>query len=206
MKKYLIVFAFMLLLSSGCSRKETSGNIGTEEGIAPYELSEGEQNILDSFGMGDTSKLISFLAPINADSIEVNVYRLTGADTWERIGNGAMSLGIDREPEQKVSGTIAIELKENYRIDFYINGAGQGHFTSKEIRLEEEPAAETKCFLNEFQQIELNKEIPIALRVYDSGTNMRSYQVQDYGNPSVFRKMDLVQAVTVTFSDKESGE
>ena len=54
MKKYLIVFAFMLLLSSGCSRKETSGNIGTEEGIAPYELSEGEQNILDSFGMGDT--------------------------------------------------------------------------------------------------------------------------------------------------------
>jgi hypothetical protein len=56
-----------------------------------------------------------------------------------------------------------------------------------------------KGFLQEFQRIEMDKEIPVAFMVYDSGTIMRSYSLQDYFEPSKFEGMDLVQVVTLTF-------
>lgn len=49
----------------------------------------------------------------------------------------------------------------------------------------------------------MNKEIPVALMVYDSGTSMSGYSLQDYFDPSVFDGMDFVQVVTLTFTDKE---
>jgi len=51
----------------------------------------------------------------------------------------------------------------------------------------------------QFQGIEMDKEIPVAIMVYDSGTIMRSYSLQDYFEPSKFEGMDLVQVVTLTF-------
>ncbi len=56
-----------------------------------------------------------------------------------------------------------------------------------------------KGFLQEFPRIEIDKEIPIAFMVYDSGTIMRSYSLQDYFEPSIFEGMDLVQVVTLIF-------
>lgn len=37
---------------------------------------------------------------------------------------------------------------------------------------------------------------------YDDGSSMRSYTLQDYFYPSKFDGMDLVQVVTLTFTDK----
>ena len=115
-------------------------------------------------------------------------------------------VGTDRQPVSRLSGTIAMEQRDNYSIDFNINCAGRGSFSSEEIELEQEPLGSTGCFLTEFQPIELNKEIPLAIVVYDSGTSMRSYTPQDYYEVSLFEGMDLVQAVTVRFTDREIGE
>ncbi|MDE6220383.1 MAG: hypothetical protein K2G51_08170, partial [Lachnospiraceae bacterium] len=60
----------------------------------------------------------------------------------------------------------------------------------------------TRSFLDSFQDIALNTEIPIAVMVYDSGTRMQSYTPQDYFEPSKFEEMDLVQVVTLEFSDQ----
>lgn len=38
---------------------------------------------------------------------------------------------------------------------------------------------------------------------YSSGTTMKSYSLQDYFEPLKFSGMDLVQVVTMTFSDEE---
>jgi len=63
--------------------------------------------------------------------------------------------------------------------------------------------ASYKAYLPESQEIELNMEIPVAILVYDSGTTMRSYAPEQYFTPEDFEGMDLVQAVTLRFSDKE---
>lgn len=201
-------FSLILILTIGmalvaCSNKTDSPKLLTKEGIIPYELSEGEKYILQSFGMEGNSQIISFHAPKEAITLNVNVYRLEGDENWSSIGGGAISIGKDREYIKQLTGTFTMQLKENYAIDFNINASGRASFKTDEIILDAETMASSKGFLQEFQKIEINKEIPVALMVYDSGTSMRSYSLQDYFDPSKFDGMDLVQVVTLIFTDKE---
>ena len=196
----LIIIAMVIV---ACSNTTDSPKLLTKEGITPYDLSESEKYILQSFGMEGNSQIISFHAPKEAITLNVNVYRLEVDKSWKSIGGGAVSIGTDREPIDQLTGTFTMQLKENYEIDFNINTSGRASFKTNEIILDAETMASTKGFLQEFQKIEINKEIPVALMVYDSGTSMRSYSLQDYFDPSKFEGMDLVQVVTLTFTDKE---
>lgn len=198
----ILVFTTITTLV-GCSNNLDAPKLLTEEGIAPYELSASEKYILESFRMEDNSQIISFHAPRDAITLAVNVYRLEGDANWSNIGGGGISIGTDREPIDQLIGTFTMQLRENYAIDFVINCGGIGSYRTKEILLDTEPIGSFKRFLGEFQTIEINQEIPIALMVYDSGTTMNSYALEDYFTPSKFEGMDLVQVVTLTFSDRE---
>ena len=86
---------FILLLSSiltltACSDTEVSSNILDKEGIAPYELSEKDQNLLASFGITDNAQIISFRAPAEAATLQVSVYQSNNGSSWEKIGGGAV--------------------------------------------------------------------------------------------------------------------
>ncbi len=198
-----VVVLFVITVTLvGCSKTDVP-KLLDEEGIAPYKLSESEKYVLQSFGMDGNSQVISFNAPKDAISLNVNIYRLDNNKEWGNIGDGAISIGIDREPAKQLTGTFTMQLKENYAIDFNINSNGRASYKTDEISLETEVVASAKRFLEEFQEIEINKEIPVAIMVYDNGTSMRSYSLQDYFEPSKFDGMDLVQVVTLTFSDKE---
>lgn len=197
----VLLISVMVTLAA-CSNKSDLPMTLDEEGIAPYELSDSEKYILQSFGMDGTSQIISFHAPKEANSLYVNVYRLEDNEMWRNIGGGGVSLGTDRKPEGQLTGTFAMQLKENYSIDFHINASGLASYQTDEISLDTEPTASVKGFLQKYQTIEMNKEIPVALMVYDSGTSMRSYSLQDYFEPSKFEGMDFVQVVTLEFSDR----
>lgn len=198
----ILIFAIVMTLVA-CSNKTDSPKLLTKEGIMPYQLSESEKYILQSFGMEGNSQIISFHAPKETITLNVNVYKLENGKSWRNIGGGGISIGTEREPVEQLTGTFAMQLKENYSIDFNINSSGRASYKTDEIILDTETMASTKGFLQEFQKIEINKEIPVALMVYDSGTSMRSYSLQDYFAPSKFDGMDLVQVVTLTFTDKE---
>lgn len=192
----------MIVTLTACAGKDDSLKPLTKEGIAPYELSESENYILQSFGMEGTSQVISFHAPKEAISLNVNVYRLEADEGWGNIGGGAISIGADRKPTDQLTGTFTMQLKENHAIDFNINASGRASYKTDEILLESETLGAVKVFLQEFQTVATNTETPVALMVYDSGTSMRSYSLQDYFEPSKFEGMDLVQVVTLEFSDK----
>lgn len=198
----ILIFTIVMVLVA-CSNKIDSIKLLTREGIIPYELSESEKYILQSFGMEGNSQIISFHAPKEAVTLNINVYRLEDDENWSSIGGGAISIGTDREPIKQLIGTFTMQMKENYAIDFNINTSGRASYKTDDIMLDIETIASTKVFLQEFQKIKINKEIPVALMVYDSGTSMKSYSLQDYFNPSKFDGMDLVQAVTLTFTNKE---
>lgn len=55
-------------------------------------------------------------------------------------------------------------------------------------------------FLTEFEEVELNKEIPVPIMIYDNGTSMKTYCMDDFFFTSTFESVDLVQAVTLTFT------
>lgn len=198
----ILIFNIAMVLVA-CSNKTDVPKLLTKEGIAPYNLSESEKYILQAFEMEGSSQIISFHAPKEATTLNVNVYRLEDNKSWNNIGGGAVSIGTDRKPIEQLTGTFTMQLKENYAIDFNINSGGRASYKTNEIILDSEIMTSIKGFLQEFQKIEINKEIPVALMVYDSGTSMRSYFLHDYFDPSKFDGMDLVQVVTLTFTDEE---
>lgn len=63
-----------------CSKKTDSPKFLTKEGIIPYESSESEKYVLQSFGMKGNSQIISFHAQKEAISLNVNIYRLEGGE------------------------------------------------------------------------------------------------------------------------------
>lgn len=200
-KIYLLVSIFIIILVLvACSEsKGDSPKPLAKEGVQPYSLSESEKYLLRSFGMEKNSQIISFNAPKEAITMDINVYRLANDDMWEIIGGSGISIGKEREPIDKLSGTFAMQLRENHAIDFNINMAGRASFKTDEIILDTETMASMKGFLQEYQDIEIDKEIPVALMVYDSGTSMRTYSLEDYFEPAIFEGMELVQVVTLMF-------
>ncbi len=204
MRKFIstVLLIMMIMTLGACSSKTDSPKFLSKEGLEPYELSESEKYVLQSFGMDGTSQIIAFNAPKEAISLNVNVYRLEDDETWSSVGGGGVSIGRDREPIEQLTGTFTMQLREDYAIDFIINAGGRASYKTDEILLNSEIVASTKGFLQEFQEISLKTEIPVALMVYDSGTSMRTYSLQDYFEPSKFAGMDLVQIVTLEFTDK----
>ncbi|WP_353094635.1 hypothetical protein [Tissierella praeacuta] len=103
--------------------------------------------------MEGNSHIISFHAPKEAITLNVNAYRLEGGENLEHYW---------------------------LRSYFNINAGGRTLYKTDEIILDVETMAYNKDFLQEFHKIEINKEIPVALMVYDSVRSMRNYSLQDY--------------------------
>lgn len=200
-KRFYLIMTVLIIavVLVACSNNGNSPNASVKEGIQPYNLSENERYLLQSFGMEGNSQIISFNAPKEAISLEVKVYKLGDNKKWHVIGGGGISIGKEREPVNQLSGTFTLQLKENHAIDFNINSSGRASFKTDEIIHDTETMASAKGFLQEYQEVEIDKEIPVALMVYDSGTVMKNYSLEDYFEPAKFEGMDLVQVVTLMF-------
>ena len=196
-----LLVACLLFSLTGCSKASTNSHVAAQGEIAPYLLTESGQRVLDAFGMRDTAQIISFQAPEDACSMQVHVYRLGQDGTWESIGGGGLSMDTEEALDTPLAGTFAMQLGENYGIDIFIQCAGFYTFQTDAITLEQKMISSTKGFFQDAQEIVLDTEIPVAFMVYDSGTKMPSYTLQDYFEPARFEGMDLVQMVTLEFSD-----
>ena len=181
----LLLFAAAAVLGmAGCaSGSEGSGSFGglSKTGIAPYECSDSE-----------------------SVSMSVTVSRLEEDGTWKEIGGGTISSGDDLSGREPLSGALTMKLEEDRRIDFHIRTSSLFSFRTDPVLPEPETLGSMTAFLQEFTEIEENKEIPAAILTYDSGSTMRSCSLQDYFDPSVFEGTDLVLAVTVRFSDTDA--
>lgn len=197
---FLVLVLIIGLFLAACSKNnDYSPKLMNREGIQPYKLSKREKYLLRSFGMEKNSQILTFKAPKEAISMDINVYKLGDDYKWETIGGVGVSIGKERIPIDQLIGTFTMQLRENYAMDFNVNLAGTSSFKTDEIILDTEIMMSMKKFLQDYQMIELDKEIPVALMVYTGDTRMRVFILQDYFEPSKFEGMDLVQVVTLTF-------
>lgn len=207
MKRFLSILLLLLIIIAltSCSSKNDTLVPPKKDEVGPYELSQKEAELLQAFGLNihNNAQVISFKTPKETKAVEVNVYVLKDGTSWETIGGTSMFANDEIHLEQ-LSGLFSMILRENYAIDFnlILSGGGGVAFKSEAIEDYSGHKASIKGFLPAFQEIELNKEIPVAIMVYDEGTTMRGHVPEHYYTPSVFEGMDMVQAVTLTFSDK----
>ena len=203
MRKFMLVIAGLsiTLALGGCGKEEAPG-ISGEPGIGPYDLTEEGKFILESFGMFRNSKLFSFAMPEEAAGLNVNVYQLDEAGAWQQTGGGGIYLGeAGASGDGKLEGTVALELKEDYSIVYHIGGFGIASSQTEPVVLEEEVTSSTTAWLKDFKEAALEEEVPVAFMAYDSGTALESCSAEDYFQPEKWSGLDLVQAVTVRFSE-----
>lgn len=203
MRKIIAVMLCVCVLAfAGCSNTEDTTDKDTaaqgakyleKEGIAPYDLSEGEEYILDVMNIKKDTLLVSYNATENSKMLMVRVYNLNDGQ-WDEIGNLAFVIADDNK-----HGTISIMEKDNYVLKLSTISASA---KSEKIDDENEYVQSQKAVINDFQNIELNKEIPVAIYINDSDTAGVPIELNEFSDPSNFEGIDLVRAVTFEFMDE----
>ena len=189
------LLAAALLFLPGCS------GAAADASISP-DLTESTQDVLEAFGMGDTACLLSFRGPEEAITLRLRVHHLGEDGAWEEDNAWGTSIGEDRTPVDRLSGTLAIQLQEDGSLGFHIrSGGGLASCQTEPIGLE--PAASARCFLTESRDLPLNQEVPVALLLYGvDGDGIPVCSLEDFADPSRLSGLELVQAVTVEFTDQ----
>lgn len=203
MRKIIAVMLCVCVLAfAGCSNTEDTTDKDTaaqgakyleKEGIAPYDLSEGEEYILNVMNIKKDALLVSYNATENTKMLMVRVYNLNDGQ-WDEIGNLAFVIADDNK-----HGTISIMEKDNYVLELSTISASA---KSEKIDDENEYVQSQKTVINDFQNIELNKEMPVAIYINDSDTAGVPIELSEFSDPSNFEGIDLVRAVTFEFMDE----
>ena len=113
--------------------------------------------------------------------------------------------GLEEAEGGEMDGVLALEIQEDHSIALHINSLGRVSCETEPIALETEIVGSAVRFLDEFVPMELGQELPVALMLYDSGSRMELPGLEDYFAPEKFSGIDLVQAVTLRFSE-EAGD
>lgn len=203
MKRIIAVMLCICMLAfAGCSNTEDTTDKDAaaqgakyleKEGIAPYDFSEGEEYILNVMNIQKDALLVSYNAPENTEMLAVRVYTLSDGQ-WEETGN--LAFGISEDNKQ---GTISIMEKDNYVLELSTISAST---ESEKIDDVNEYIQSQKSVINDFQEIELNKEIPVAIYINDSDTAGVPHELSEFSDPANFEGIDLVRAVTFEFMDE----
>lgn len=203
MRKIIAVMLCVCVLAfAGCSNTEDTTDKDTaaqgakyleKEGIAPYDLSEGEEYILNVMNIKKDTLLVSYNATENSKMLMVRVYNLNDGQ-WDETGNLTFVIADDNK-----HGTISIMEKDNYVLELSTISASA---KSEKIDDENQYVQSQKTVINDFQNIELNKEIPVAIYINDSDTAGVPIELSEFSDPSNFEGIDLVRAVTFEFMDE----
>lgn len=206
MKKFCIIATLVaivtLLTACSSSAKQLDTIKASKEVVQPYKYSAEETRLLTSFGMERKAHVFAFKAPASAKDLRVNVYRLNNDGTWKVGDSGEVFLSENTPPELKLEGNLALFANDDHSFTFRINTSGCASYISHPVDVNTKFQQSADATLAQEKVIELGKEIPVFLSVFDGGTSMSSFSVEDYFSPEKLKHMDLVQAVTISFTSE----
>lgn len=205
MKKFWItaVLAACILSLSACSGGANPPDTikAGKEVLQPYRFSAEETRLLTSLGMESKAHVFAFKAPEGAKALRVNIYRLKKDGAWQGGDGGEVALGENDPPSWKLEGNVALLANDDHSFTYRINALGSASYTSSPADADTKFSQKAYAALTQEKAIELGKEIPVFLSVCSGGTSVASFGADDYFSPEKLTKMDLVQAVTVLFTD-----
>lgn len=173
-----------------------------EVGIAPYVLTAEQEELLTILMRRVDIGIFAYNGPEEAITMNIRLYEL-GPSGWEETEKGGLSIGTEREPVDRLTGVFAVQLREDRGFDLYVDKMAAYRWDPPE-ELEETYAAVWKGFLQEFCKAELNAEIPVVLIAYTNETRFEMSQIpqlQDYFAPENLSGNEIVQVITVEFTE-----
>lgn len=199
----LLLTLAMLFVLVSCTENNPSEDkqLKTKAGVAPYKLTKNEQLVLDLAGAEDTW-LISYKQPEGATEFQVKTYYLDKNKKWIENGGGGIGNAPGDDSYWKLNGILSLQLKKDYVIEMGYRGDRQKcTYKSNKIKPKEEMNGYQRLVLTEFQEMKLNEEIPIAVFGYTKGTRLYVFELDYFYKPKQFREYDIVQVVTVQFTN-----
>jgi len=210
---FLLMFTILLIISSSCTQKLEIETTDTKVGIKPYSLSQESEKILRSLNLNGKTNILFFKAPKSTEYINVNVYLLGENGTWMEID----SLSFQAEDkhynnEGSLEGIFSMVINDFETLELNINiGSSlrslsllKESFSADDV-FYEGVYESSHIFLEEFKDITLNKEIPVAIIIKNRATDSTDtihYDTESFFATTDFEETDYVQAVTLTFASK----
>lgn len=195
MKKRLVLLMELLMaltiLLAGCGEKTPANT------VQPYPLSQDQQQVLDYLNLRDTARLFSYQPPEGTLAILVSSYVLQDG-AWVSTGEGGISW--DEETAESKNGVLSLLYREDGSFAMSVHGLGTSSFQSEPVSFPENTVGHSRTWLSEPVEIQMDKEIPVALFTADADGKSSSFSTESFFTPEVFDAADRVQAVTVTFS------
>lgn len=199
---WMFLILTLALALGACSDQAPAAQENT---IAPYDLTQQERDLLSAFGLTEDNALaLSFQAPAEAKALFIQVSRLEDG-VWENVADSVSGFGMDGPQEDlpdSFAGLLCLEENVDRSLSVHVQSTFGGFANTPQGAAPDlEWTMRSTAFLTDPQTIQLDQPIPIALLAYDTGTSMSSLDLQSFFHPENLTGPDLVQAVTVTFSE-----
>ena len=198
-----IAFATLIFIMMLLPTYSAHADIGTRlssEGIAPFPFTAEEIEILSAFGIDSNAHALAFNAPAGTHAIHIYVYKNEKQAEWLLYESGSI-VDFSDEP---LDGLFTMIVNQDSSIELRLSSISGMSFTSAPIENYGMVKASSEEFLQDYHTIELEKEIPVAMMVYDrnydDGAPVGEYSLDDYYNPERFDVVDTVRVVTLMFS------
>ena len=196
MKRKLLKAAALLLalivISAGCRR---GGQKRDRFPLFPFRRANGTAELFES---EQYKHAVHPSSPEGTLGLTATSYVLKNGN-W--VDNGGGSISWDTSDSQELKeAVVSLVYREDRTFDISIHAQGTSSFRSNPLTYQGEWMSSSQSFLSEEREIQPDEEIPVALFVADSGSSMRSFDVDSYFFPENLQEYDLVQAVTLTFS------
>lgn len=215
MKKTLVLLLIIILLivSSSCTKDSEIEKVEDEIGVKPYTLSQENIELLKVLNLERTSNILSFKAPKAVKYIKANIYILEENGIWKEVDELSKEIKNEHLNNDNLEGTFSMIISDvdTKEMTIKIGSSISSILRDKGDYLIDSNTPEGDfvlttflaiTFLEDFQKIELNKEIPVAIMVEKEGVNIKPYNIESFFDTTDFEEMDYVQAVTLTFSDE----
>lgn len=193
----LLLAALTLLALTACGAEKDKEKDDGAMTIQPAQLSEEETALTELLGLEMRSYSIFDFQVSGVKSIKLSAYELVGSE-WSPVGIGLMSSASDG------AGRVALmlgKMNEGATIRYQCESGGGG------TKFVMPGGEETGLFyatstLTASTPVELEQEIPLAIQIATSQSEILSYDVQYFGMPREYTKhgYEHVYAITVTFS------
>ena len=193
----LVLAAFAALALAACGGEEVPAMY-----VEPAELTAEEEAVAGLLGLDTEQPIYDVVLDEDVQSMSVRVYELENGEWHERVGgwtqytepSGRIALGFDSIPE-------------GIRIAVQQSGGNTGATTyTPEAAESLDGLARGTSLLSQRAELAYGREQPLAIQVFTSGSEMRTFQPESFFEPELYEGYEHVCAVTVAFSDRSVAE
>lgn len=196
--KRLAAFGLLMLLAD-CSGAPAPAGPGEQAHlVSPYPYTESQAELLRLTGLTEKVRAVRFDLPPGCESVKLTVYQLDGDGAWQAVTKGELRPQQSDAPQQ---GVVAFMLGESGDIISTINLQGQATYQTEAPLDTGDFAAFSNVFLGEAEQIQWDAELPVGMLLYSLQPSVPAYELNDFFEPGRFAKEDIVQAITLKFTN-----